>query len=262
MIPGVGDESRVRVAGPSEPSESCRPSVPLRSNTGWAKYAPQEPSGAGADLLEPVCQSLMPEPTKAEPETDAPDGSVNGMPDDAEWLMHELTDVRPDGYDAPDMLSGIPDPDSGKPYRLRRAEGGGYDPTLDGAASYNVEIPITKDGGTGLLIADVGAPGDGKAEDPCALSARFDGATAESCAEVTVDGKRVGVVTKAKIDKWSKELATAQWARYRHPDGTVVTILQDPEFEDSGRPSLAQQPFTVPELAQLAVDKRFLPLEQ
>ncbi|MET8349000.1 MULTISPECIES: hypothetical protein [unclassified Micromonospora] len=47
-----------------------------------------------------------------------------------------------------------------------------------------------------------------------------------------------------------------QWAAYRHPDGVVVYVAQRAKLGDDP-PALTTLPFSVPQLAALAVDERF-----
>ena len=47
-----------------------------------------------------------------------------------------------------------------------------------------------------------------------------------------------------------------QWAAYRHPDGVVVFVAQGASLDDE-RPGLTTLPFSVRQLAALAVNERF-----
>lgn len=71
--------------------------------------------------------------------------------------------------------------------------------------------------------------------------------TGESCTEVTVAGKQIGVAVKP-----GKVLVT-----YLHSDGTLVILSQETLPVIAGYPGLTELPFTGSQLAELAAAPRF-----
>jgi hypothetical protein len=152
-------------------------------------------------------------------------------------LAEALDGVIPAGYASPD------DPE----LKTNQAN---YDDTVNGTElwTYSAIAPVTKDGGTGRLIAEVVTPRPDFTGEGCALTAQFWGMKGD-CVEVVVDGRKVAVVTPTGDDR------VAQWAGFRHDDGTVVFIAQSVDY--NGTPPLAAPPLTADQLAALAVDPRF-----
>ncbi|MEU9507096.1 hypothetical protein AB0D32_12535 [Micromonospora sp. NPDC048170] len=67
----------------------------------------------------------------------------------------------------------------------------------------------------------------------------------------TVAAAQVGVVVRpGRDDRFD------QWAAYRHPDGVVVFVAQGANLDDE-RPGLTTLPFSVQQLAALALNERF-----
>lgn len=205
-------------------------------------------------------QSSTATPTDKQTDPSWPNGQTDRTagPNVAEYqigaaLLDRLADARPDGYDAPTTLRSKPD-GSGHSYPLRSHQAQFAD-QVDGREvwEYLAMQPITKDGKAGRLLAEVHTPDSRLPADSCELAQAFWGMGGE-CRVVDIDGKQVGVVTRA-----SDGAQFDQWAAYRHGDGTVVYIGQVRKLEESSKPALDEQPFTVRELARLATGERFLP---
>lgn len=116
--------------------------------------------------------------------------------------------------------------------------------------SWMTSVAVAQGQEIGHLIVEVHAAGNQLPTEPCALARQFWGMRGE-CQVETVGAAKVGVVTKPADDN-----RLDQWAAYRHPDGVVVYVAQGAKL-DENRPALEKLPFTVPQLAALAVDKRF-----
>ncbi|GLZ38305.1 hypothetical protein [Actinokineospora sp. NBRC 105648] len=115
---------------------------------------------------------------------------------------------------------------------------------------YQAHIPVgTGDGKWGRLSAEV-HHGE-SALDGCALTQSYWG-MGGTCSLVDVDGKKVGVVTKPGVDK-----RLDQWAAYKHPDGTVVFLAQAKGYFAAQLPGIANEPFTVEQLARLTTEPKF-----
>lgn len=165
-------------------------------------------------------------------------------------LAAALDNLAPAGFGTPDDLEGVDD-FADRPLKSHTAM------ALDGDGSwyYAAGTPLTKGDGVGELLATVYSPEWGATGDGCALTPiSWDGAVA-TCTDVIVDGKTVAVADVPEGDG----LPPAQWAGYRHPDGTVVFVMQAPEVPRSGRPALASMPMPGPDLAALATDTRLKP---
>lgn len=116
--------------------------------------------------------------------------------------------------------------------------------------SYLASVALFEGQRTGRLLVEVHTAENRLPEDPCALAQKFWGMRGECQVEV-VGAAQVGVVARPSGDD-----RFDQWAAYRHPDGVVVFVAQGMRFDDE-RPQLTDLPFTVPELAALAIDDRF-----
>jgi hypothetical protein len=110
--------------------------------------------------------------------------------------------------------------------------------------------------GTGRVIAEVHTPGNTEPADLCQLARNFWGIGGD-CQERTVQGRKVGVVTKSQDER------IQQAAGYRYDDGTVVFVAQS-QFPDNEGPlshiakgSMAQLPLTVDQLAALVFTPSF-----
>jgi hypothetical protein len=167
-------------------------------------------------------------------------------------LAAALDDLAPAGYGTPDDLKGVDEfADRTLKSHTAMAIGG------SGAWYYAAGTPLTKGDGVGELIATVYTPEWGATGDGCALSQTAWDAKQATCADVLVDGKTVAVadVTRPERDG----LPPVQWAGYRHPDGTVVFVMQTAEVPRSGRPALTGMPMPGTELAALATDSHLKP---
>lgn len=159
--------------------------------------------------------------------------------DTGKQLLDDVLAVVPDGYTAPDGKSGEYD------YRSHQAtiEDGDY-------WRYMVSVALRKAGRTGGLVVEVLEPGNNLPTDVCEVASRFWQRGGE-CVPHTVGGRTVGVVHEGT--------ATA-WAAYRHPDGTVVYVMQSTATtwgDVAGLKPLSALPLTTPELATLATSDRF-----
>ncbi|WP_033341746.1 hypothetical protein [Catenuloplanes japonicus] len=217
--------------------------------------APSRQPQPGIPAGEPAPGNGSPAPTGTEPvwpldgdgkpQTDATSRSGHRFEQGVK-VRDELLAVIPDGFTA------------GEQYHQATAEGQGKE--AGSTWQYSTSIPITKDGRTGRIEAEVHTPGNGLPDDLCTLAiARF-GGVAETCQVTTVDGKQVAVVTPTGTETFAQEARADQWAAYRHPDGTVVIIAQDrtaTQAGGSGATPLTTLPLTAEALATLATDARF-----
>lgn len=172
--------------------------------------------------------------------------------DQGATLLDELTAVVPDGYETPtDLVYTGPDYEDSSPLRSHQAQ---YADTIGGTEvwEYMAYVPVSAEGGLGKVFAEVHTAANGIVGEGCALSKTLWGLNSGSCQEITVAGTTVGVITDTNPDA-----TFDQWAGFHHPDGTVVFVAQDNEFEGSGRPPLSMVPFTAQQLAELATDARF-----
>ncbi|MFI7673019.1 hypothetical protein [Actinophytocola sp. NPDC049390] len=170
--------------------------------------------------------------------------------DKAAALAAALDDVAPAGYGTPGDLKGVDD------YADRTLKNHEAVP-VDGVWNYGAATPLTKGDGVGELLATVYPPAWGATGAGCALTPTAWDATAADCTEVTVDGREVAVADVTYPDE--DGLPPAQWAGYRHADGTVVFVMQTAQVPRSGRPGLDAMPMTGRELAEVAVDPRLRP---
>lgn len=174
-------------------------------------------------------------------------------------LLEALTAAMPAGYTVPPEQPP-PDPGWAGPLQFHQAQGG------DGGTGteiweYLAHTPVAKDGGVGLLFAQVHTPGHALPVELCAAAKTLwagygpDGPIdlGWQCQVVDVDSRQVGVISSHRGDM----LRFDQWAVHRHPDGTVVFVAQAQELRGTGLPPLAGQPVTLEQLARLAIDPRF-----
>lgn len=167
-------------------------------------------------------------------------------------LAAALDDLAPAGYGTPDDLTGAGE-FADRPLKNHTAM------TLGGNGGwyYAAGVPLTKGDGVGELIATVYSAEWGATGDGCALTQTAWDAAEAACADVMVDGKKVAVADVSYPER--DGLPPAQWAGYRHPDGTVVFVMQTAEVPRSGRPALTGMPLPGPELAALATAPRLKP---
>ena len=168
-------------------------------------------------------------------------------------MFDKLLEVVPQGYDSPADLSGMG----------QRADVPmhGHQATWsdDDSWHYYAAISLVKAGEYSSLGASVHVGANFTSTDttPCALSISMldpmyppsttDPNTGESCTEVTVAGKQIGVAVKP-----GKMLVT-----YLHSDGTLVVLSQEALPVIAGYPGLPELPFAGSQLAELAADPRF-----
>ncbi|MBB2944203.1 hypothetical protein FB565_003932 [Actinoplanes lutulentus] len=155
-----------------------------------------------------------------------------------EKLLDEILAVVPKGYTKPEVTTA-----DGIESRYHQAT------FEDDGAAYLAHAWIAKGGGTGRLLAEVRGSGASMPADVCDLAKSFWG-MGGTCTPATVGGEQVGVVADSPDPRLS------QWAAYRHADGTVVFVAQGLKADDSV-PGLAELPFSVQKLAELATDERF-----
>ncbi|CAM3355722.1 hypothetical protein KIPE111705_04500 [Kibdelosporangium persicum] len=170
-------------------------------------------------------------------------------------LAATLDDLAPAGYGTPDDLKGVDDY-ADRTLKSHTAMSAGV---VNGTEVWNYAAgtPLTKGEGVGELLATVYSRGWETTGEGCALSPVAWDAALAHCTEVTVDGKKVAVadITYPAGDR----LPPAQWAGYRHADGTVVFVMQSAKVARSGRPALDVMPMTGRQLAAVAVDPRLKP---
>ncbi|MFJ6198706.1 hypothetical protein [Micromonospora sp. NPDC092111] len=162
-------------------------------------------------------------------------------------LLDEITSVVPAGYTAPENRADQPAGDM--PLRSHQAQ---FEERVNGVDvwSYLSSATLAEGDRMGRLLVEVHTAGNQLPAEPCALARRFWGMQGE-CQLVTVGAAQVGVVVRPGLDD-----RFDQWAAYRHPDGVVVFVAQGADLGDE-RPSLTGLPFSVRQLASLAVDERF-----
>ena len=165
-------------------------------------------------------------------------------------LAAALDDLAPDGYGTPGDLKGSADY-AGRTLKSHKAMSAG---TVNGTEVWNYAAgtPLTKGEGVGELVATVYSPGWETTGEGCALSPVAWDASRAHCTEMSVDGKKVAVADVAA----EHGLPAAQWAGYRHADGTVVFVMQTAGVARSGRPALDAMPMTGQQLAAVAVNPR------
>ncbi|MBM7490390.1 hypothetical protein JOD64_001612 [Micromonospora luteifusca] len=162
-------------------------------------------------------------------------------------LLNEVVSVVPDGYTKPDDSANQP-----AEQRTLRTHQAQFEAKVNGVDlwSYMSSVAVAQGTGTGRVIVEVHDAGNPLPTEPCALAQNFWGMQGE-CQVETVGAAQVGVVVRPGSDE-----RLDQWSAYRHPDGVVVFVAQGARLDES-RPALKQLPFSVPQLAALAVDERF-----
>ena len=168
-------------------------------------------------------------------------------------LLESLLSMAPTGYTVP--------PDNGKgtdsqpPNRYHQAANDG-----DGLWRYDAVIGLARGDGIGGLRVEVKPEDKGLPTDPCAFTQRFWGPVAGQCQTVTVGTAQVGVVTPAVTNDQPTRLTQPDMlAAYLYPDGTSVYVSQAEHLNAAyrhGPKPLTALPFTVDQLAALAVDER------
>ncbi|MET8350238.1 MULTISPECIES: hypothetical protein [unclassified Micromonospora] len=167
--------------------------------------------------------------------------------DEGVRLLAEVVSVVPAGYTAPEDPANQP-----VEQRTLRTQQAQFEDKVNGVDlwSYMASVAVAKGNGTGRVIVEVHDAGNQLPTEPCALARRFWGMQGE-CQVETVGAAQVGVVTRPTGDD-----RLDQWSAYRHPDGVVVYVAQGAQLDES-QPELKALPFSVPQLAALAVDERF-----
>jgi hypothetical protein len=199
-------------------------------------------------------QTGTPDPDTKSTETSWPNGQTDRTAtsgpqfDRGVTLAAALDAVIPAGYESPDDLTAGDAASGTYPLKSHQAQ---YVDTVNGTEvwSYDARAPLTKGNGVGELSVTVLTPGLGGTGQACDI-AKSMGVPDGKCAEVTVDGKKVGVFASA-------EDANFQTAVYRLDDGKSVAVTQSPVYSNAGRPGLDGMPMTSEQLAALAVDSRF-----
>lgn len=163
-------------------------------------------------------------------------------------LLNEVVAAVPDGYTAPENPADLA-PDE-MPLRSSQAQ---FEDRVDGTDvwSYMSSAALAQGERMGRLLVEVHTAGSRLTGEPCALVQTFWGMKGQ-CQVVTVGTVQVGVVVRTDGDE-----RFDQWAAYRHPDGVVVFVAQASKDYLSRHPALAKLPFTVEQLAALAVSERF-----
>ncbi|MGC4759948.1 hypothetical protein [Micromonospora trifolii] len=160
-------------------------------------------------------------------------------------LLNQVVSIVPAGFTAPEDPPGQSDPT----LRTQQAQ---FEDKVDGVDvwSYLSSVAVAKGKGTGRVIVEVHDAPNSLPAEPCDLAQTFWGMRGE-CRVETVGATPVGVVVRPGDDD-----RLDQWSAFRHPDGVVVFVAQSVRLDES-RPALKDLPFSVPQLAALAVDERF-----
>ncbi|RQX11678.1 hypothetical protein DDE19_30265 [Micromonospora ureilytica] len=209
----------------------------------------------GGHVYEPAGQGPLAPPDTKEPWPTGPDGQpqedrtarAGSRYEQGSHLLSEAVSVIPSGYTTPE------DPSSqSAEERTLRTHQAQFEDKVDGVDvwSYSSSVAVAQGKGAGRVIVEVHAAGNQLPTEPCALAQQFWGMRGE-CQVETVGALRVGVVVRPTDDE-----RLDQWSAYRHPDGAVVFVAQGVRLDES-RPALTKLPFSVPQLAALAVDERF-----
>jgi len=218
------------------------PGQRLLADNGGAPFAPAGQVGASPAPTPPAPgEKTAPIDGNGEPQEDATARSGDRYEQGKRVLAGVLA-VVPDGYTAP-----TGDTSDGTPLQDHQAS------VVGSSWGYLAYAAVAKDTGTGRLLAEVHTKGNTLPTDPCKLARDFWGMGGQ-CQVVTVGKAKVGVVVKPDADD-----RLDQWAAYRYPDGIVVYVAQSRNSAnvDSTLTPLATLPLSVPQLAALAVDKRF-----
>lgn len=207
------------------------------------------PVGAGPQAIpQPSTKPSQPWPTGPDghPQEDRT-ARAGSRYDQGVRLLDEIVSVVPAGYVAPENPPNQPADQT--PLREHQAQ---FEDKVNGVDvwSYMSSAVLTQGERMGRMLVEVHTAGNQLPAEPCALARQFWGMQGE-CQVVTVGAAQVGVVVRPVDDH-----RFDQWAAYRHPDGVVTFVAQAAQF-DADRPELAKLPFSVPQLAALAVDERF-----
>ncbi|MET8090318.1 hypothetical protein [Micromonospora sp. NPDC005220] len=208
-----------------------------------------QPAGQG-----PLASPDGSEETK-EPWPTGPDGQpqedrtarAGSKYDQGVHLLTEAVSAVPAGFTAPEDPPG--QPAEQRTLRTNQAQFEDRVGDVD-VWSYFSSVAVAQGKGTGRVIVEVHDAGNPLPTEPCALAQQFWGMRGE-CQVETVGTAQVGVVVRPTGDE-----QLDQWSAYRHPDGVVVFVAQAARLDES-RPALTKLPFSVAQLAALAVDERF-----
>lgn len=195
----------------------------------------------GNQVVGSAPPTTLPTTPSAEPRTDK------------QKLVAALKSVVPAGYESPDDLMG-----NGMMADAPLQNYQTIDTDSDHWAyrTHELHIPVTKDDGVGRLFVQVTGSGDPARGEACVAAAFTNwGVNSDTCTEVKVGDKRVGVVTDP--DPGKRAGMFVQSASYLHDDGVIVTIAQAPYYADTSFPPLKTSLFTTEQLAELATDPRF-----
>ncbi|WP_327034324.1 hypothetical protein [Micromonospora ureilytica] len=218
--------------------------------TGFAAVA--TPDG---HVYQPAGQGPLAPPDTKEPWPTGPDGQpqedrtarAGSKYEQGVHLLTEAVSVVPAGFTAPEDPPG-----QSAEQRTLRTNQAQFEDKVGGVDvwSYSSSVAVAQGKGTGRVIVEVHDAGNPLPTEPCALAQQFWGMRGE-CQVESVGTVRVGVVVRPTDDE-----RLDQWSAYRHPDGAVVFVAQGARLDES-RPALTKLPFSVPQLAALAVDERF-----
>ena len=233
---------------------------------GLVLLAPSKPGGDGVQVggRQPTSTEDAPRPATgfATEETSAPKDTEETLPpgmtdrtqrsgpefEKGVTLAGALDEVMAAaGYGTPGDLEGTGELAGAQ---LKRDQAN-YDGKVDGVEhwSYMATTPATKGDRVGEVIVEV-AKVSGQ-DSGCGLAGMW--GLEGPCEEITVDGKKVGVV--AVDDSLHEHID--MYAVYRHDDGTVVNVAQSLDYGFTDLPALSALPFTPQQLAGLATDPRF-----
>ncbi|SCL54813.1 hypothetical protein [Micromonospora peucetia] len=216
------------------------------------------PPGAGGYGPAGPAPQAVPHPSvkdTAQPWPTGPDGRpqedrtarAGSRYDQGIRLLDEVTSVVPAGYTAPENPANLPA--DRMPFRTHQAQ---FEDKVNGVDvwSYMSSAALAQGKRMGRLLVEVHTAGNQLPAEPCPLARQFWGMQGE-CQVVSAGAAQVGVVVRpARDDRFD------QWAAYRHPDGVVVFVAQGASLDDE-RQGLATLPFSVRQLAALAVNERF-----
>ncbi|WP_430497285.1 hypothetical protein ACQRWP_21615 [Micromonospora trifolii] len=218
--------------------------------TGFAAVA--TPDG---HVYQPAGQGPLASPDTKEPWPTGPDGQpqedrtarAGSKHDQGVHLLNEAVSVVPSGFTTPEDP-----PSQSAEERTLRTHQAQFEERVGGVDvwSYSSSVAVAQGKGTGRVIVEVHDAGNQLPTEPCDLAQKFWGMRGD-CRVETVGAARVGVVVRPGSDD-----RLDQWSAYRHPDGVVVFVAQGVRL-DERRPALKNLPFSVPQLAALAVDERF-----
>ncbi|MFE9194327.1 hypothetical protein ACFYL6_32445 [Micromonospora sp. NPDC007208] len=207
-----------------------------------------EPAGQGPLAPNASGDTKEPWPTgpDGQPQEDRT-ARAGSKHDQGVHLLSEAVSVIPSGYSAPEDPSSLPAEE-----RTLRTHQAQFEEKVNGIDvwSYSSSVAVAQGKGTGRVIVEVHEAGNPMPTEPCDLAQKFWGMRGE-CRVETVGAVQVGVVVRPGSDD-----RLDQWSAYRHPDGVVVFVAQGVRLDES-RPALTKLPFSVPQLAALAVDERF-----